>query len=108
MRFEILNEDKIRITLSHDDLVKKDIDFHSFMSNSIESQALFFDMLDESSKGYMSYDDIYKFGIISLQKITMNIDTLEDFEKCKNKGKIAAWFAALLFIFYLIKREVPI
>jgi KaiC/GvpD/RAD55 family RecA-like ATPase len=28
---------------------------------------------------------------------------LRDFEKCKNKGKIAAWFAALLFIFYLIK-----
>ena len=28
---------------------------------------------------------------------------LRDFEKCKNKGKIAAWFAALLFIFFLIK-----
>ena len=26
-----------------------------------------------------------------------------DFERCKNKGKIAAWFSALLFIFYLFK-----
>ena len=28
---------------------------------------------------------------------------LRDFERCKNKGKIAAWFSALLFIFFLIK-----
>ena len=58
MRFEKLNEDKIRITLSHDDLVKKDIDFHSFMSNSIESQALFFDMLEEAEKeiGFVTKD----------------------------------------------------
>lgn len=50
MRFEKLNEDKIRITLSVEDLEKKDIDFHSFMSNSIESQNLFFDMLEEAEK----------------------------------------------------------
>lgn len=50
MRFEKLNEDKIRITLSQKDLLEKDIDFHSFMSNSIESQDLFFDMLNEAEK----------------------------------------------------------
>lgn len=50
MRFEKLNENKIRITLSVDDLEKKDIDFHSFMSNSSESQDLFFDMLEEAEK----------------------------------------------------------
>ena len=43
MRFEKINEDKIRITLNHEDLLKKDIDFHSFMANSIESQDLFLD-----------------------------------------------------------------
>ncbi len=42
MRFEKLNEDKIRITLSNEDLIKKDIDFHSFMSNSLESQDFIF------------------------------------------------------------------
>lgn len=58
MRFEKLNEDKIRITLSQEDLVKKDIDFHSFMSNSIESQDLFFDMLEEAEKeiGFVTKD----------------------------------------------------
>ena len=50
MRFEKLNNDKIRITLSYEDLIKKDIDFHSFMSNSIESQQLFFDVLSEAEK----------------------------------------------------------
>jgi len=50
MKFEKLNEDKIRITLTCDDLQKKDIDFHTFMSNSLDSQDLFFDMLDEAEK----------------------------------------------------------
>lgn len=50
MKFEKLTEDKIRITLTCDDLIKKDIDFHTFMSNSITSQDLFFDMLDEAEK----------------------------------------------------------
>ena len=50
MKFEKLNEDKIRIILTGDDLIKKDIDFHSFMSNSMASQDLFFDMLDEAEK----------------------------------------------------------
>lgn len=50
MRFEKINNDKIRITLNHDDLAKKDIDFHSFMANSIESQDLFLDCLKEAEK----------------------------------------------------------
>lgn len=50
MRFEKLNEDKIRITLTSQDLVQKNIDFHSFMANPIESQSLFFDMLSEAEK----------------------------------------------------------
>ena len=37
MKFEKLNENKIRITLSIRDLEEKDIDFHDFMSNSLES-----------------------------------------------------------------------
>lgn len=50
MRFEKLNDNKIRITLTNQDLVKNNIDFHSFMANPIESQSLFFDMLDEAEK----------------------------------------------------------
>ena len=50
MQFEKLNEDKIRITLNHKDLEEKNIDFHSFMSNPLQSQNLFFEMLSEAEK----------------------------------------------------------
>lgn len=68
MRFEKLNEDKIRITLSIDDLAKKDIDFHSFMSNSMESQDLFFDMLEEAEKeiGFVTKDYLIRIEALAM------------------------------------------
>lgn len=50
MKFEKLSENKIRITLTIQDLAEKKIDFHSFMSNSIESQDILLDMLEEAKK----------------------------------------------------------
>lgn len=50
MKFEKLNENKIRIILSMNDLADKDISLHDFMSNSIESQELFLDMLEEAEE----------------------------------------------------------
>lgn len=50
MKIEKLNENKIRITLDMKDLAEKDIDFHTFMSNPIESQNLFLDMLEQAEK----------------------------------------------------------
>lgn len=50
MKFEKLSENKIRITLSIHDLEEKDIDFHDFMSNSLETQDLFLDMLEEAEE----------------------------------------------------------
>ena len=50
MKIEKLNENKIRITLNLEDLSERDIDFHSFMSNSIESQSIFLDMLDKADR----------------------------------------------------------
>lgn len=50
MKIEKLNENKIRITLDMNDLAEKDIDFHAFMSNPIESQNLFLDMLEQAEK----------------------------------------------------------
>lgn len=68
MRFEKLNEDKIRITLSVEDLEKKDIDFHSFMSNSIETQDLFFDMLEEAEKeiGFSTKDYLIRIDALAM------------------------------------------
>ena len=50
MKFEKLNENKIKITLSMRDLEEKDINFHDFMANSLESQEIFMDMLEEAEE----------------------------------------------------------
>ena len=50
MKIEKLNEDKIRITLDTTDLLENNIDFHSFMSNSIDSQSIFLDMLAKAEE----------------------------------------------------------
>lgn len=50
MKFEKLSENKIRITLSTKDLAEKNIDFHIFMSNTLESQDILLDMLEEAKK----------------------------------------------------------
>ena len=66
MKIEKLNENKIRITLNIDDLKEKDIDLHSFMSNSIESQKIFLDMLDEAEREVGFVTDDYKIMIEAL------------------------------------------
>lgn len=50
MKFEKVNENKIKVTLSISDLEEKDINLHDFMSNSLESQELFLDMLEEAEE----------------------------------------------------------
>ena len=66
MQIEKLNENKIRITLNLEDLKEKNIDLHSFMSKSIETQDLFYDMLDKAEKelGFKTKD--YKLMIEAL------------------------------------------
>lgn len=51
-------ENKIRITLDINDLAEKHIDFHEFMSNPIDSQSIFLDMLDQAEKeiGFVTKD----------------------------------------------------
>ena len=89
-------------------------------SNKENKLNLFFDMLDENSKGFMTYDDIYKFGIISLQKITLNLETMDDFEKAKkdkNNHKsisvienLADFFSKMIFklVNIDIKEKIPL
>ena len=66
MRIEKLNENKIRIFLNLQDLKEKNIDLHTFMSNSLESQDLFLDMLNiaETEVGFKTHD--YKLIIEAL------------------------------------------
>ena len=50
LKIEKLNEDKLKITLSIDDLEERNITLHSFMYNSPESQDLFWELLQEAEK----------------------------------------------------------
>lgn len=52
LRIEKLTDDKIKITLSSDDLKSRNIDIYSFMYNSPESQDLFWDMIQEAEIKY--------------------------------------------------------
>ena len=50
MKFEKINQDKIKVTINSEDLKKNDIDLHSFMADSDETQSLFLDVLDMAEK----------------------------------------------------------
>ena len=72
MKFEKLNNDKIRIILNLQDLEDNNIDYQSFMSNSSDFQKLFLEMLDEAEEqiGFTTKD--YKLMIEALA--TLNGD----------------------------------
>lgn len=46
MQIKKINNNKLKVILSSNDLCKKNIDVDTFLSNSIESQDLFFEILD--------------------------------------------------------------
>ena len=66
MKFEKLSENKLRITLNLSDLAEKNIDYQSFMANSVDTQELFLNMLDRAEKevGFVTKD--YKIMIEAL------------------------------------------
>ena len=68
MKFEKLNENKIRITLNNQDLIEKNINFNSFMSNSTEAQNLFLDMLEEAEEkiGFITKDHKIKIEALAM------------------------------------------
>lgn len=92
MQIEKLNENKIRIILNLSDLEEKNIDLHSFMSSSIESQDLFYDMLDKAEKeiGFKTKD--YKLMIEALAipegKFILTITRFSSEKEEKKKLKV--------------------
>lgn len=85
MKFEKLNENKIRITLTAGDLKEKDIDFHDFMANPLETQDLFLEILEEAKEkvGFNTTD--YRVKIEALAMIdgdfVVNITRISEKEK---------------------------
>lgn len=87
MKLEKLNDNKIRITLNSEDLKENDIDFHTFMSNPIESQELFFSVLDRAEKELGFVTDDYKIMVEALAMSNGNfILTVTRIEPEKGKG----------------------
>lgn len=66
MKIEKLSDDKIRITLNLQDLEAQNIDFQTFMSNPIESQDIFLDMLDKAEEEVGFVTDDYRLMIEAL------------------------------------------
>lgn len=52
MKIKKINNDKLKIILSSNDLYDKNIDINSFLANPIESQNLFFEILDLAEEKY--------------------------------------------------------
>lgn len=52
MKIKKINNDKLKIILSSNDLDEKNIDVDSFLANPIESQNLFFEILDLAEEEY--------------------------------------------------------
>lgn len=91
MKIEKITENKIRITMNLDDLKEKNIDFHSFMSNSIEAQDIFIDMLKEAEKQVGFKTDDYKILLEALAtadgKFVLNVTRIiPDVDPLKKKS----------------------
>ena len=71
MKIEKLNENKIKITFDSKYLENNHISIHSFMSNSIEKQALFLTLLDAAERDVGFITENYK---ISVEALTQNKD----------------------------------
>lgn len=52
MKIKKINNDKLKIILNTNDLDEKNIDVNSFLANPIESQNLFFEILDLAEEKY--------------------------------------------------------
>ena len=66
MKIEKLNENRIQITFNNSYLKENNIDMHTFMSNSIESQSLFLNLLNEAEREVGFITDDYKLSIEAL------------------------------------------
>lgn len=86
MQIKKINSDKLKVILSSNDLTEKNINVDSFLSNSIESQNLFFEILDLAEEKYDFYIDNNK-AIVETISLDNNIFVLT-ITKQKNEQSI--------------------
>lgn len=90
MKFEKLSENKIRITLTIQDLAEKEIDFHVFMSNSIESQDILLDMLEQAKRetGFDPEDYNLRIEALAMADTNFIFTITKEVPEEKEKSKI--------------------
>lgn len=72
MQIKKVNNDKLKIILSSNDLNEKNVDVDSFLANPIESQNLFFEILDLAEEKY-NFDIENNKAIIEAISLDNNI-----------------------------------
>lgn len=113
MKIKKINNDKLKIILSSTDLDEKNIDIDSFLANPIESQNLFFEILDLAEEKFnfniennraivetISLDDNNIF-ILTITKIKNDICTYS----YKSKAYYFEDLSDLLKFYSVIKKE---
>lgn len=63
MKFEKVNDNKIKITINYADLAANNIDYNSFMSGSAKTRSLFLSVLDKAERDYGFSTDNYSLRV---------------------------------------------
>lgn len=92
MQIEKVNNNKLKVTLSSNDLKENNIDLNTFMANSLESQDLFLDILDLAEEKFNFYVDNSKLIIESISLANnifiFTITKLSDFKNLDSSNYI--------------------
>lgn len=96
MQIKKINNNKLKVILSSNDLNKKNIDIDSFLSNSIESQDLFFEILDLAEEKY-DFDIENNKAIIETVSLDNNLFVLTI---TKFKNDLATTYSNLSKLYY--------
>lgn len=93
MQIKKINDDKLKIILSSNDLDEKNVDIDSFLANPIESQNLFFEILDLAEEKY-NFDIEDNKAIIETISLDNNIFILtitkvsSNYKACNSNTKV--------------------
>ena len=96
MKIKKINEDKLKIILNSNDLDAKNIDIDSFLANPIESQNLFFEILDLAEEQF-NFEIANNKAIIETISLDNNIFVLTITKLKTDMGKYNNTFTAYCF-----------
>lgn len=97
MQIKKISNDKLKVILSSHDLLEKNMDVDTFLSNSIDSQDLFFEILDLAEQEYSFSIENHK-AIIEAISLDNNIFILT-ITKVKNDFNFSTFVSNTIYCF---------